>query len=352
MPVSRRSLLAAPALAIQQRAPETLILPRSVRCGVLGTGGHNGLLYEVLPRVTGLTITAVADESAARLDRAKRSPLHKAANFYVDYRQMLDREKLDMVLLGNDNGARAAALLACAAKGLHCLSEKPVALTLPDLDKVASAFSDTGSKPRLGCLFKIRTEPWALAIRAMVRAGTLGEVIHIDTQKSYKYAGQDEWKKTKASFGGTIQWIGVDMIDLMLWVSGKRLTPVGAHQSHIGLDLDLGTMENTAAALFRMDNGGTATVRLDYLRTPKAPSHGDDRLRVAGTLGIAEWTAATGLTLQKASGEPTVVKDLPEEMFVGLEFLKSTFVDERPFVTHEEIVNATRTTLLAASLAR
>jgi predicted dehydrogenase len=352
MPLARRSFIAAPALAAAQKNVETIALPRMVRCGVLGTGGHNSLLYAVLPQVAGLTITAVADDSESRLDRARKSPHHRSANFYKSWREMLDREKLDMVLLGNDNGARSGALLACAARGLHCLSEKPVALTLPDLDKVASAFADTGAKPRLGCLLKIRTEPWALAIRDMVQSGLLGEIIHIDTQKSYKYASQDDWKKSKATFGGTIQWIGVDMIDLMLWVSGRRFTPVGANQTHIGLDRELGAMENTAAALFRMDNGGTATVRLDYLRTPKAPTHGDDRLRVAGTSGIAEWSAATGLSLQTAANEPSVVRQLPAEKSVGLEFLKSTFLGGRPFVTHEEIVNATRTTLLAASLAR
>jgi predicted dehydrogenase len=350
MSVSRRALFSTPGLALAQPPSDTLTLPKPVRCGVLGTQGHNSLLYEVLPRVSGLTIAAVAD-SPAMLERAKKSPHHRSAAFYTDWRQMLDRERLDMVLLGNDNGARAGALLACAERGLHCLAEKPVALTLSDLDKVAAAFSGTGSKPRLGCLFKIRTEPYALAIRDLVRSGALGEVIQIATQKSYKYSGQDAWKKSKATFGGTIQWIGIDMIDLMLWVSGRRFTPIGAHQAHIGLDADLGTMENTAAALFRMDNNGLAAVRLDYLRTPKAPSHGDDRLRVAGTRGIAEWISSVGLHLQTDSAPPTIVKDLPAPMFIGLEFLRSTFLGAPPFVTHQEIIDATRTTLLAARMA-
>lgn len=350
MSVSRRALFCAPSVLAAQPSSETLALPKPVRCGVLGTQGHNSLLYEVLPRVSGLTIAAVAD-SPDLLARAKKSPHHRAAAFYTDWRRMLERERLDMVLLGNDNGARAGALLACAERGLHCLAEKPVALTLGDLDKVAAAFSDSGSKPRLGCLLKIRTEPYALAIRELVRSGALGEVIQIAAQKSYKYRGQDAWKKSKATFGGTIQWIGIDMIDLMLWVSGRRFTPAGAHQAHIGLDADLGTMENTAAVLFRMDNNGVATVRLDYLRTPQAPSHGDDRLRVAGTRGIAEWIPSVGLHLQTDSAAPVIVKDLPPPKFVALEFLRSTFLGAPPFVTQQEIIDATRTTLLAAKMA-
>lgn len=352
MPVSRRSFIAAPAALAAASDADKVRLPKPVRCGVLGTVGHNGLLYDVLDRVEGFTIAAVSDESPARLDRARKSRHHAQAKFYSDWREMLEREKLDMVMVGNDNGGRAQALLACARRGLHCFAEKPVALTLQDLDRVNAAFSDSGAKPRLGCMLKIRTEPWALAIREMVKTGVLGQVIHVDTQKSYKYANQDGWKKERATFGGTIQWIGIDMVDLMMWVTGQGLTPVGAHQAHIGLDADLGSIENTAAALFRMDNGGTAAVRLDYLRTPKAPTHGDDRLRVAGTRGIAEWTDATGLRLQKVDSEPAEVKDLPAEKYVALEFLKSAFLGAPPFVTQDEIIRATRAVIGAAALVR
>jgi hypothetical protein len=91
---------------------------------------------------------------------------------------------------------------------------------------------------------------------------------------------------------------------------------------------------------------------LDYLRTPKAPTHGDDRLRVAGTRGIAEWSDATGLRLQTAGEAPREVKELPAEKSVALEFLKSTFLGAAPFVTLHEIIDATRVTLRAAELGK
>ena len=37
-----------------------------------------------------------------------------------------------------------------------------------------------------------------------------------------------------------------------------------------------------------MDNGGSATMHLDYLRPLTASGHGDDRLRVSGTRGIVD----------------------------------------------------------------
>ncbi len=40
--------------------------------------------------------------------------------------------------------------------------------------------------------------------------------------------------------------------------------------------------------LFDLANGGTAFVNADYLRPAGAKSHGDDRLRIAGTTGVIE----------------------------------------------------------------
>ena len=43
-----------------------------------------------------------------------------------------------------------------------------------------------------------------------------------------------------------------------------------------------------AAFVLTMQNGGVASVTLDYLRPAAAPSHADERLRIAGTTGVIE----------------------------------------------------------------
>jgi hypothetical protein len=41
-----------------------------------------------------------------------------------------------------------------------------------------------------------------------------------------------------------------------------------------------------------MANGGVASVSLDYLRPESAPTHGDERLRIAGSGGVIETSLA------------------------------------------------------------
>ena len=47
-------------------------------------------------------------------------------------------------------------------------------------------------------------------------------------------------------------------------------------------------MENSAAIIALANNGATVSVRLDYCRPQTAATHGDDRIRLAGTEGVIE----------------------------------------------------------------
>jgi hypothetical protein len=60
-----------------------------------------------------------------------------------------------------------------------------------------------------------------------------------------------------------------------------------------------------------LDNGGTAALHMDYCRPATAPTHGDDRLRLAGTMGVAEYMESTGVTLMTADQKPHRIENLP-----------------------------------------
>jgi predicted dehydrogenase len=130
--------------------------------------------------------------------------------------------------------------------------------------------------------------------------------------------------RKRASFGGTIPYIGVHMVDLMRFTSGREIVETMAFQSRVGYP-ELGDMENTTATLFRLDNGGTAALRMDYLRPETAPTHGDDRLRLAGTEGVVEYQAANGLTLLTRNEKPRVVTDLPSGQRLFVDFLNAVY---------------------------
>jgi predicted dehydrogenase len=101
-------------------------------------------------------------------------------------------------------------------------------------------------------------------------------------QKSYRFGAASPWfYKELKTFGGTIAWAGICSIDYMRWTSGRKYAQVSAW--HANKDRpDYPGFQDHAGVLFKLDNGGTAMANLDYLRQETAPTHGDDRLRIAG----------------------------------------------------------------------
>lgn len=353
MQMTRRSLLvktAAVSLAAQSaRLAGQIRLPDKVRVAILGMDGHTGEILNPLPMLPDVEITAICDADPAALDRVARNPRVAQARRYADYRQMLDREKLDLVAICNNNGERAGAILACAERKLNLIAEKPYALDLPTLDRVRQAVEESGV--RIGILLPMRFDPPYLAVKQIVDSGEIGEVAQIASQKSYKAGKRPLWMRRKETYGGTIPWIGIHMIDLMRWTSGREFRSAFSMTSRVGDFPDIGDMENVTASLFELDNGGLATLRMDYLRPETAQTHGDDRIRLAGTKGVVEYQASTGVTLITGGKKPVVVQDFPARRSLFTEFLESIYHGKPEPVSRADIYRTHEITLGAQEAA-
>jgi predicted dehydrogenase len=334
--------MAAAAAAVRG---QTVRLPRKVRLGMIGYDGHPEEILRPLADFPDVELAAVADAGSApqAVQSALRDRFVARARRYTGYPEMLAREQLDCVAICNNNGERAAAILASADRKLNLIAEKPYATSRRDLDAVLAAVRKNGI--RAGMLLPMRFAPPYLAMKRIVDSGEIGEVAQMDAQKSYQLDERPEWQKRTRTYGSTIIWIGIHGIDLMSFTSGRTFTQAASLQSHVAFP-ELGDMQNVTATIFRLDNGGTATLRMDYLRPATVPGHGDDRLRLAGTRGIVEYKEETGVTVLGPRGKRTVT-DLPPQGSVFADFLRATYLAAAPGLTWEQIVRANRATLAA-----
>ena len=339
--ISRRVFLAAPAAA----APETVRLPKKVRVAVWGLDGHAGEYTRPLAHYPDVEIAGVQHSDLAAAEKYARGK----AKVYSDPRRMLDETKPDIVGVCNDNGHRAEAILECLRRGLHVVAEKPLALSSGDLERIKRELKRSGVK--LGMLLPMRWERPFLALKKIVGCGDIGEVIQISAQKSYVLGERPKWMQERSTYGSTILWIGIHMIDLMRWTSGREFRAVAGFQGIAG-DLRQGAMETTTASSFRLDNGGSACLHMDYCRPASAGSHGDDRLRLAGTRGVAEYMAATGVTLLTATRKPEKVVELLAAGSLFAEFLDHVYLGKPTTLPHSEIFRVCELTLAAHEAAR
>jgi predicted dehydrogenase len=255
--------------------------------GLIGLKGHQGVVLSAL-KDAGCRLVAVCDDEKAKLDGVKKWPTATPdTKVYTDYHVMLESENLDVVCEAGTDNLRAGIIKACAARRIHVISEKPLAFTLEELADLKQAVTASGI--HLSMLLTMRFEPAYRLVREKVAAGAVGTVCQVAMQKSYRLGNRPEWQRSKETFSGIIPFIGIHALDLMRWTTGREFVSAMAYQSNTGHP-DIRDMEDNACIALKLDNGGSAAARLDYCRPAKAPTHGDDRLRIAGSKGVIEST--------------------------------------------------------------
>ncbi|MBN2712474.1 MAG: Gfo/Idh/MocA family oxidoreductase [Planctomycetes bacterium] len=259
-----------------------------MRVAVIGSSGHVNYLMQGLDAGCEAEVVAIAPGSDGEsMDNVQKDCIkrNQSPERFDDWRRMLDACKADLVVIAchfGDHAARAAEVLG---RGINIFCEKPVATTTDDLDMLYSAWKKSGAKllPMMG----IRYDPAMLAAWKAVQSGAVGTVRLMTTQKSYKLGRRSEFFKNRETYGGTIPWVGSHAIDWLLWFGGAR--PLSVYAAHSALDNhDHGEMEMTALCHFTFPGEVFGEANIDYLRPAKSPTHGDDRVRVAGTKGVVE----------------------------------------------------------------
>lgn len=283
--------------------------------GLIGLDGHQGVVLSGIAESDELRLVAVSSDKPDKLEgmrKGKRAA--EGTSFYDNWEELLEKETLDILTICSENDQHAAQIQAGAERGLHICSEKPLTTTLEDLDAARAAVDKAGV--HLTMLLTMRYTPAYACTREIVESGTIGEVCLATAQKSYKLGDRPEWMRCRRSFGGTIPFVGIHAMDLIRWTSGREFVECMAFHGNTGHP-DIRQMEDQASVLLKLDNGGSATTRIDYCRPAAADTHGDDRLRLAGTKGVVEVmsnevtliTEPDGLTKPKLPPEANLFLD-------------------------------------------
>jgi predicted dehydrogenase len=258
-----------------------------VKAVIIGTSGHIDLALEVRDRLPQVSFVGVAPGSADEdtrdffIERLEKSLIP----YYEDYRRMLDREKPDVAVVAPFFFLQSAVACDCMARGIHVFVEKPMAVSMDQLERLRRSHAAAGVA--LCPMLESRYRPEFHAAWRAVRDGLIGEPLLIAAQKSYKLGARHPMFTHRATYGGTIPWVAIQAIDWIQWFSGGRIVEVSARQTALG-NHGHGELESSGACLFRLSNSGAGLVSFDYFRPRSAPTHGEDRLRLAGEKGVIE----------------------------------------------------------------
>jgi predicted dehydrogenase len=145
---------------------------RVLRWGILGTARINRRVIPPLRLSQGNRLLAVASRTQARADEhARQWEIERA---HGSYEALLADPEIDVVYIPLPNHAHAEWAIRAARAGKHVLCEKPLALSVSEVDAMEAAAREAGVVLAEG--FTYRHHPQTLKAKELVDSGAIGDV--------------------------------------------------------------------------------------------------------------------------------------------------------------------------------
>ena len=175
--------------------------------GRTGRGNYGHGLDEVWNDIEEAQVVAVADEDAK--GRAKAAKRLKVEKTYADYREMLEKERPDIVSVAPRwTDCHRDMVLACAEVGAHVFLEKPMCRTLREADEMIAALEKKNLK--LAIAHQRRYSPTMQRILEIIAEGKLGDLLEL----------RGRGKEDKRGAGFDLMCLGTHTMDLMRLIAG------------------------------------------------------------------------------------------------------------------------------------
>jgi predicted dehydrogenase len=161
-------------------------------------------------------LVAAADKD---IERARKLG---AESVLPDWRPIVRREEIDLVIVATTNDALAEITLAAVEQGKNVLVEKPAARRVAELEPVQRAAKARGVLVKVG--FNHRFHPAIWKAKQIFDSGDVGPLMYI--RGRYGHGGrvgyEREWRADpNISGGGEMLDQGVHLIDLARWFAGE-----------------------------------------------------------------------------------------------------------------------------------
>jgi len=117
-------------------------------------------------------LVAAADANPPLLDRIRTE--FGVQTTYPSWAEMFEREPLDIVTVALDNASTVDAVEAAAARGIHVMSEKPMAATLEQADRMVAACRRADVQLMIN--WPTAWSPAIQTVDRLVRDGAIGPV--------------------------------------------------------------------------------------------------------------------------------------------------------------------------------
>lgn len=263
----------------------------AVRFGLIGCGAWGSHHARVIASTPGAELAAIAERSDE--NRAAAQQQHPQAACHADYREMLQREKLDAVDIVLPTHLHFEAAKAALEAGCHVLLEKPMCPDLAQCDELIALAKKKQLHLAIGHEFRL-SSLWG-RVKQMVDEGAIGDPRYclIELWRNPYRQGTGGWRYDIKRVGNWILEEPIHFFDLARWYFSKAGEPVSVFARASHKRDDHPELQDNFSAMIHFPNGGYAVVS----QTLAGYEH-HQVVKLTGTRGAlwASWSGALDRT--------------------------------------------------------
>ena len=236
-------------------------MANGIRWGLLSTARINRALIPPIKSLPRHSLRAVASRDAARAKAYAAEWDIPVA--YGSYEALLADPEIDAIYNPLPNGLHAEWTIRAAQAGKHVLCEKPLALSLDEVDRIAE--SAAANEVVVAEAFMYRHHPQTVLLKELLDRGTIGDVLVIRGAFTFTLTRPGDVRLDTSMGGGSLWDVGCYPVSMARYLAGRepvrvvgwqRSAPSGIDDVFVGM-LDFG------GTLAQFDCGFAAPFRTD-----------------------------------------------------------------------------------------
>jgi len=225
-----------------------------LRWGILGTARINRMLIPPLQASPDNRLVAVASRDLARGEAYARE--WKIGRVHGSYEALLADPEIDAVYIPLPNHLHAEWTIKAARARKHVLCEKPIALTLADVDAMAAACRE--AKVVLAEGFMYRHHPQTLKVKQLLDEGAIGALRYLRGAFTFELTRANDVRLNPEWGGGCLWDVGCYPVSFARFLVGREPATVFGSQTlgPTGVDETFaGQATFPGDVLFQFDSG-------------------------------------------------------------------------------------------------
>lgn len=190
-----------------------------------------------------------------------------------DLNDILENPNISLVYIAASNNAHVPLAIAAMKAGKAVMTEKPVGLTLPELDRLMEAKKQTGAFIQVG--LELRYSKLYLKAKQIIDSGRIGTPVSYHYTYSCSPYDVSNWRVKRENSGSMYHEKLCHYIDLVRWWNGSRVSQyVVTSAPNVLPHFEI---EDNVHVSYRFENG--AVSHLFFLMTA-APTGNSDMLHM------------------------------------------------------------------------